>query len=414
MSRVSLRDRIKASVISRRWNEICLSPSRIQLHWHQGLVNVANCDRYEHFCPMYRDAFVNNVNRFLASFRGNHVRYFHLRFCLTSSSKDDIDEWIRFAIRMGVKVMGVVLYCQTGTGSALRTLDDDDSELSFEDDQYVMGAELFDTAQCNLKCLQLCGCNLRPDFAKYVSALKSLSLCLSFLAQYDLQTMLSGLPRLVDLLFDTCTLPQELSLSCLPSLKKFRIKYCRGVEQIYLSNVNLVFLSILGKRAIKGNLVGAPNLKTFCCSATSLTMPSLFKRIPEEAPMLETFCVSYCGKSDDCVPNCLKVFNGVTRLEWYFLERSRLGIAKMIRNTKNLEEHNLVPVNYKPEHLTFVALRGFDGASGQIDFVLYLLEHAVMLKQLAIVSAKSWGEGAQQDFLSKIQGLREDVEVTVR
>lgn len=155
---------------------------------------------------MYRDAFVNNVNRFLASFRGNHVRYFHMRFCLTSSSKDDMDEWIRFAIRMAVKVMGVALYCQRGTGSALRTLDDDDSELSFEDDHYVMGTELFDTTQCNLKCLQLCGCNLRPNFAEHVSGLKILSLCLSFLAQYDLQTMLSGLPRLVDLLFDTCTL----------------------------------------------------------------------------------------------------------------------------------------------------------------------------------------------------------------
>ncbi|KAJ8430204.1 hypothetical protein Cgig2_006712 [Carnegiea gigantea] len=310
---------------------------------------------------------------------------------------------------MGVQIMGVVLYCQTGS-----LLHDDDSELSFEDDQYVMGSELFDTTQCNLKCLQLCGCNLRPDFAKHISALKSLTLGLSFLAHYDLQTMLSGLPRLVDLFFDTCTLPEELSLSCLRSLKKFRIRYCRGVEQIYLSNVNLVFLSIFGKRAIRGNLVGVPNLKTFCCSATSLTMPYLFKRIPEEAPMLETVCVSYHGKSDDCVPNCLKVFVGVTRLDWYFLERSRLGIAKMIRNTKNLEEHNhRVPVNYKAEHLTFVALRGFDGASGQIDFVLYLLEHAVMLKQLAIVSAKSWGEGAQQDFLSKIQGLREDVEVTV-
>lgn len=149
---------------------------------------------------MYRDAFVNNVNRFLASFRGNHVRYFHLRFCLTSSGKDDMDEWIRFAIRMAVKVMGVALYCQRGTGSALRTLDDDDSELSFEDDHYVMGTELFDTTQCNLKCLQLCGCNLRPNFAEH----------------------------------------------------------------------------------------------------------------------------------DDCVPNCLKVFDGVTRLEWYFLERSRLGIAKMV------------------------------------------------------------------------------------
>lgn len=432
MLKISLRDRVRASVVSQRWSEICLSPSEMRLDWGNCLVtgnkDSDDEDNHDEFCPFYREVFVNNVNRFLSSFRGSHVNRFDLRFCLTGSSKNDMDGWIRFAVRRGVQSMSFISFCYNGVD--FRNLYGNDPDRSFEDIQYVIDAELFDTPRCNLKSLLLGGCNIGPDFAKHLRGLKTLNLAYSFLAHYDMQTLFSGLPNLLELIFSRCNLPVELSLSCLPSLRTFTLKHCSGVQHIYLFHVNLSCFQLFTERVVKCDLVRAPNLVSLGCSATRMTLPYFFNHIPTHAPMLTKLHVICHGELDDCIPRNLKVFSRVMQLEWYFKPNSRLGIAKMINilkafpllrvllvvtsNAKNLEENDqLMDVSYKPEDLSVVIMGKFLGTSAQISFVAYLLKHATKLKRLIIRGQKTWGEAARQDFLSKIEGFDKDVKVIV-
>lgn len=125
-----------------------------------------------------------------------------------------------------------------------------------------------------------------------IRILKSLLLLHIPLAGYDFDSMFRCLVKLEILVFDRCSLPEELHLGLLPSLRAFWLYGCPDVEKI-LTSSNLLLKDIGCMGDIIGmDLSGAHNLKLLAAPAHAIGISSLFKCVSRDHPLLRKLIIS--------------------------------------------------------------------------------------------------------------------------
>ncbi|GMY09936.1 isoform 2 of f-box/lrr-repeat protein [Fagus crenata] len=386
-SHLRLRDAVKTSVLSHRWGRVSASKSKLKFFWRNMFLTNEN-DKNWGFnkdpCREDVDKFVKSVNQFL-KFHGDWNKWqivsLEVLFCLGNDYKNDIDEWIRYAIGMGAEKLSLLLSAENGE----------------QIDKYVCHRELLSQGtECKLKTLGLGGCVLEPpnSFFSQFSCLETLILCYTSLGLNEVQSIFYGCSNLKVLRLKHCSLPVKLSIrGSLRYLRSLLIDSCVGVEELEL-------------------------------------------KLAEDLPVLRNIAIVVEPSIDQlCVPKSITgmtIFRKVTKWKLFFTGDMEFNILEMtfiLQAFPVLQEFCLgmnCPVDFnhcrKPEpktfvqkHLKKVQIEGFRGTPNQIDFVIYLVKHAIALKKMVIDpvylqgNRKAWDEGERERVSEQLQEYSRDV-----
>ena len=94
----------------------------------------------------------------------------------------------------------------------------------------------------------------------------------------------------------------------------------------------------------------------------------------------------------------------------------------MVQLTLNIEEILclcLRHITYVHKHLNEVKIAGFRGTSNQIDFVIFLLKHAIVLRKLVIDlvcfvgKTKALNKGERERVYEQLQEYSKDAELII-
>ncbi|KAJ4828153.1 hypothetical protein Tsubulata_005028 [Turnera subulata] len=108
IGKLTLLDSVRASILSHRWNPICLTrPDLVFDRSNMFLTPHSHESSDPYDCRQYQGKFVRAVDQVLRSYQGRKLRSFKINFCLGSNSTDDIDRWISFAIGMGAEELSL-------------------------------------------------------------------------------------------------------------------------------------------------------------------------------------------------------------------------------------------------------------------------------------------------------------------
>ena len=285
VSHLRLRDAVKTSVLSHRWGRVSASKSKLQFCWRNMCLTNENYENWRFNkdpCREDVDKFVKGVNQFL-KFHGDWNKWqivsLEVLFCLGNDYKNDIDEWIRYAIGMGAKTLSLLLSAE-----------------NVEQIDYVCRRELLcQGTQCKLKTLGLGGCVLEPpnSFFSQFSCLETLILCYTSLGLNEVQSIFYGCSNLKVLRLKHCSLPVKLSIrGSLRYLRSLLIESCSGVEELELSAMNFLHCFTYQGPFIKFSFNGVPKLTQVRFSVQQKRdLLYIFSKLAEDLPKLRNIAV---------------------------------------------------------------------------------------------------------------------------
>ncbi|KAF9615964.1 hypothetical protein IFM89_027370 [Coptis chinensis] len=205
LSLLTMKDAVKARVLSPRWRYLCTAPSNL----HFDLLSI--------FGITYDRRYRNKISNTL--WEG-------------SESACHIDRWVSFAIRKQTKELCLNF-----------SLVPQSCEL------YSFPCHLLPQGKaCQLKHLNLKSCVLKPspEFANCLNSLIKLRLNNVPLDQSDFSDILSGCVNLEFLKLEKCSLPATFFIRHL-RLRELFLKRCGRAKKIDISCINLTTLDFFGK-----------------------------------------------------------------------------------------------------------------------------------------------------------------------
>lgn len=427
VSRLTLRDVVKASVLSSKWRDICSScQSSLVFNWVNVFQTSENIGLWESWrspchCGEYKDAFIRSVNQFLGSYRcrSTKLSLFEVTFCLGRDCQHHIDDWIKFSLQAGAEELELNLQCDKRGFprhyDARRRIERND------DNKYVIPSYNVlsrggKSMSFKLQHLYLRACKFQRKTKSYrllFSQLVSLELWLQTLDKCDLQSMFSYLENLKYLTFKDCSLPRDLCLGSLVSLEGLGLKHCPGIEKLRLP-LKLASLRfsphVIGPVQIEfhhpsGSLV--PSLECLSFSADDFhALSHVFTNLPKRLPNLHILQVQSSANWVNSMPKNVPPFNKVAELRLVFGLPTSFRLFKMISILKAfplLRRFHIMlhcpeddadkgdmesnTNSYIHEHLRRITFCGFYNTPHQIEFCLHMLQHAPCL-QYFIISHK--------------------------
>lgn len=253
LSRLTLRDATRTSVLSSRWKHIySSSQSSLVFSWVNMFQTSENIGFWETVgspccCREYKVAFIRSVNQFLDSYRsqGTKVRLFEISFCLGVECQHQIDNWVKFAFQMGAEDLklnlrlrcekrGVPFNCDAmRTRRYIERNDDNKYVIPSYKNLSRRSRESLIPLRLKYLCLRSCKFQRRPKIYRLLfSQLVWLELNIQTLDECDLKKIFSYLGNLKCLRLKYCTLPRHLCLGPLKSLQSFLLLCCPGIEKI--------------------------------------------------------------------------------------------------------------------------------------------------------------------------------------
>lgn len=103
LSCLPLKEAAKTSVLSHRWENLWQFSSAVVLDFDGTKTLLDLKCRWSKSLKTQRVRFTDSVNRILRLHHGNSIDEFRVFFDLDMRSSSDIDSWIEFALRKGVK-----------------------------------------------------------------------------------------------------------------------------------------------------------------------------------------------------------------------------------------------------------------------------------------------------------------------
>ncbi|KAJ8449504.1 hypothetical protein Cgig2_002301 [Carnegiea gigantea] len=346
VSRLTLRDVVKASVLSSKWRDICSSSqSSLVFNWVNVFQTSENIGLWESWrspchCGEYKDAFIRSVNQFLGSYRcgSTKLSLFEVTFALGRDCQNHIDDWIKFALQAGAEELELNLQCDKrgfpGHYDARRRIERND------DNKYVI-----------------------PSYNVLSRGGKSMSFKLQHL--YLRACKFQRETKSYRLLFSH--LPGDLCLGSLVSLEGLGLKHCPGIEKLRLPLKLASFRfspHVIGPVQIEfhnpsGSLV--PSLECLSLSADDFHgLSHVFTHLPKRLPNLHILQVQ-------------------SSANWVLVALSEDDYDKGNKGSNTN--------SYIHEHLRRITFCGFYNTPHQIEFCLYMLQHAPCL-QYFIISHK--------------------------
>lgn len=266
MSRLSSREAVRLSILSKRLRRIYASLPNLNFDSFAFFIPLCDnkfieIDSNPHFCICATHELVRIVDRSLRNYPCPKILSFRISFCYRRQYARNVDQWISWAIKMGVERLDLEFVCFDSC-CCEEYYDYTNSKM------YEFTCERLCEVPFSLKLLRLHSCILLPHPITWkFTTLTTLDLNYISLIHGKLYHMLSSCVNLEWLGLRKCTLPHKVQISGLLSLEFLSIDSCNDVEEIELSAVNLTTFELADMAAQSLLLSCVPKLKNIHLSS---------------------------------------------------------------------------------------------------------------------------------------------------
>ncbi|VFQ97619.1 unnamed protein product [Cuscuta campestris] len=391
LSKLILRDAVRASLVSSRWRHHVLSRPCL-IFKTCSMFKIEGASEEKCVCSEYKDRFVRAVYDFLASYRGVRMKKLSVHFCLMTVSKNVVSDWMRVACDLGVEDVVFEICCEYL-----------ESKVRLRGTRLV---EIFPSTQpIVLKYLRLSGFNA---FAvSLFTRLQTLNLYYTSLDSHVMESVLSsGLVNLKMLRFKHSKLPPYLSLNSLPNLQHFVANFCSGLEKIDVASLKLKRLKANCNRTVSVGLTRVPNLKRLSYMVhDGPSICHIFSKLPQILPRLTSLHVCSSSNWVEHIPESIATFSKLRSLKLPLASKVEDIMFKIVQFLKSCprlsdltiglrpspredKEHEKLECidddDYHHKHLKWIKIHGFARTKNQIEFCKYLLKLAPRMKKLIL------------------------------
>ncbi|KAL7168649.1 hypothetical protein ACSBR2_038982 [Camellia fascicularis] len=399
LSFLSIRDSVKARILSRRWRYICPFMLNLDFDLHT-VLGINYKARYSNgdsdMSWEDKSKFVTGVDQFLELYNGQKLDSLRICFCLGNEYAGYVDRWIRFAIIMKTEKLD---------------LDFSASPESQSNNLYDFPCQLLpqgDSSQLKYLCLKSCNLGPTPNLVSRLISLKSLDLEHVPLNQSCADSILSSCLNLEWLRLKNSILPETLCING-PSLhlKILIVHECYGVEKFEISSIGLTTFEYIGK--VKNfSFLDVPRLEKVHIRfmvAYERGTQYMFNGIANDLPRLQT--LSLVLTTDEVLPIPARItrFNSLKQLELFVMVSSDfnlLSLTSLLNASPLLQKLHLslhtgrsrgrrIELQYSKHvhcELKEVEVHGFLGRSNEMELAIYLLKNAVSLERMILSTQK--------------------------
>ncbi|XP_037461273.1 F-box/FBD/LRR-repeat protein At4g26340-like isoform X1 [Triticum dicoccoides] len=394
LSKLPLKEAARTVILSSKWNDVWRVCPKLRFD------GFTVCSDSVFGGEQYTQKFIDNVNEVMQKHQCMVVEELVIKFGFDSRVLGHINTWVAFAVSSRMESLALDLVPANSPG---RT------------DQYRLPVELLDDGSIfRLRHLQLSFASLElpPQFSGFPN-LRTLDLHLLQVTRNDLQDMLSNCINLEWFSMVRCHLNDELTVARpLSNLRYLRVAHCK-ITRIVLHAVELKTFLFYG-RLYPIDLGHTPKLKhTFLNIYSLLTVEHALTVLPKVLPSVQdlTLHAHFTLKMPLLMENPCKF----SQLKYLHLKLSIghreagniLSLASFLRaapSVEKLEMHFSVlafahcvsePIKSLPwcphSYLKNLCITGFSGTTGQLEFLVHVVENAPALKILTIKGADSSG-----------------------
>ncbi|KAF7094316.1 hypothetical protein CFC21_096634 [Triticum aestivum] len=394
LSKLPLKEAARTVILSSKWNDVWRVCPKLRFD------GFTVCSDSVFGGEQYTQKFIDNVNAVMQKHQCMVVEELVIKFGFDSRVLGHINTWVAFAVSSRMESLALDLVPANSPG---RT------------DQYRFPVELLDDGSIfRLRHLQLSFASLElpPQFSGFPN-LRTLDLHLLQVTRNDLQDMLSNCINLEWFSMVRCHLNDELTVARpLSNLRYLRVAHCK-ITRIVLHAVELKTFLFYG-RLYPIDLGHTPKLKhTFLNIYSLLTVEHALTVLPKVLPSVQdlTLHAHFTLKMPLLMENPCKF----SQLKYLHLKLSIghreagkiLSLASFLRaapSVEKLEMHFSVlafahcvsePIKSLPwcphSYLKNLCITGFSGTTGQLEFLVHVVENAPALKILTIKGADSSG-----------------------
>ncbi|KAL7168611.1 hypothetical protein ACSBR2_038947 [Camellia fascicularis] len=399
LSFLSIRDSVKARILSRRWRYICPFILNLDFDLHT-VLGINYKARYSNgdsdISCEDKSKFVIGVDQFLDLYNGQKLNSLRICFCLGNEYAGYVDRWIRFAIILKTEKLD---------------LDFSASPKSQSNNLYDFPCQLLpqgDSSQLKYLCLKSCNLGPTPNLASRLISLKSLDLEHVPLNQSCANSILSSCLNLEWLRLKNSILPETLCIHG-PSLhlKILIVHECYRVEKFEISSIGLTTFEYIGE--VKNfSFLDVPRLEKVHIRfivAYERGTQYMFNGIANDLPRLQT--LSLVLTTDEVLPIPARItrFNSLKQLELFVMVSSDfnlLSLTSLLNASPLLQKLHLslhtgrsrgrrIEQQYSKHvhcELKEVEVHGFLGRWNEMELAIYLLKNAVSLERMILSTQK--------------------------
>ncbi|XP_028112409.1 putative F-box/LRR-repeat protein At5g54820 isoform X3 [Camellia sinensis] len=373
LSFLSIRDSVKARILSRRWRYICPFMLNLDFDLHT-VLGINYKARYSNgdsdISWEDKSKFVTGVDQFLELYNGQKLLSLRICFCLGNEHAGYVDRWIRFAIIMKTEKLDLEFSA---------------SPESQSNKLYDFPCQLLpqgDSSQLKYLCLKSCNLRPTPNLASRLVSLKSLDLEHVPLNQSCANSILSSCLNLEWLRLKNSILPETLCIHG-PSLhlKILIVHECYRVEKFEISSIGLTTFEYIGE--VKNfSFLDVPRLEKVHIRfmvAYERGTQYMFNGIANDLPWLQT--LSLVLTTDEVLPIPARItrFNSLKQLELFVMLHTGRSRGRRIEQQYSKHVHC---------ELKEVEVHGFLGRSNEMELAIYLLKNAVSLERMILSTQK--------------------------
>ncbi|KAI7987270.1 putative F-box/LRR-repeat protein [Camellia lanceoleosa] len=399
LSFLSIRDSVKARILSRRWRYICPFMLNLDFDLHT-VLGINYKARYSNgdsdISWEDKSKFVTGVDQFLELYNGQKLLSLRICFCLGNEYAGYVDRWIRFAIIMKTEKLDLEFSA---------SLESQSNKL------YDFPCQLLprgDSSQLKYLCLKSCNLRPTPNLVSRLVSLKSLDLEHVPLNQSCANNILSSCLNLEWLRLKNSILPETLCIHG-PSLnlKILIVHECYGVEKFEISSIGLTTFEYIGK--VKNfSFLDVPRLEKVHIKfmvAYERGTQYMFNGIANDLPRLQTLSLVLTTDEVLLIPARITRFNSLKQLELFVMISSDfnlLSITLLLNASPLLQKLHLslhtgrsrgrrIEQQYSKHvhcELKEVEVHGFLGRSNEMELAIYLLKNAVSLERMILSTQK--------------------------
>ncbi|XP_037422730.1 F-box/FBD/LRR-repeat protein At1g13570-like isoform X2 [Triticum dicoccoides] len=402
-SKLSLKEAVRTSAVSRKWRYLWTVCPKLSFD------GSTICGNNRYGKQVYALAFIRIVNRVLAQCRGKLFEELAIKIDLNRMFVEHLNNWVRFAVSSSAKTLVFDLAPQ-------------EHQLPGRDGQYKFPFELLDKDSVHrLQKIHLSFVDFQPpmQFSGFPN-LRKLDLNLVNVNGKDIPHMLSNCCNLEWLSMVRCHLNGELKVNGpLPHLLHLKLVYC-DVTSIAFDTVNLATFIYKGRKVpIDLN----KSLELVCADIWFSTV-TFERAITLLGKVLKN--VQHLTLDMDCKPpeiprlmhyRCM--FSKMTYLQLRLVYVEGLDVLSLVSFLRSapfiekLELHFCFPgyihlvqepesIRKLPEclfnNLKSLHVTGFKACTGQVEFLMHMVENAPALEGLTIdQSEKYLLEGHKKD-----------------
>ncbi|KAJ1258485.1 hypothetical protein BS78_10G079300 [Paspalum vaginatum] len=416
LSALPLKDVVRTSVLSSKWRSVHKINPKLRFD------SMTMCSSSStHGSDQYTQEFIRNVNAVLQQHKGNFVEHFEIKFGLNGELVIHLDNWVGFVVASHVKNLALDLIPANFRG---------------RNDRYLLPSELLkkESTSC-LRNLQLSFVSIKlpAQFSGFPN-IRKLDLQSVDVTFKDLEDMVSSCSNLEWLSIVRCHLDDELKIDLpLPRLLYLCVAYCR-ITRIKFNAMKLKTFDCRGGRypidLIQSLELKDANLHYF----DSITLENTLTTLPTVLPSVESLNLRATATlktptllESPCKFSQLKYL----QLELYMVHEDAcniLSLASFLRASPLLEKFELhicvcsvahfswLPIRSLPlcphNHLKKLYITGFTACTGQLEFLIHIVENAPVLEVLTLDPAfksdkenvRSY-EGQTDVFFSRVREI---------